>query len=131
MLEKLVLINRSNNSGLIDVKMDGCNLEEKLSFKMLELSFSSKLDWGSIVSIATTASKYTEALIRSINLLFPEVRLYLYKFAIRPCMKCCCHVLLVTTSICQIGYRNSHGELLVHHLLPLLSSWIIVDGQPA
>ena len=83
MLEKLVLINRSNNSGLIDVKMDGCNLEEKLSFKMLELSFSSKLDWGSIVSIATTASKYTEALIRSINLLFPEVRLYLYKFAIR------------------------------------------------
>ena len=83
MLEKLVLINRSNNSGLIDVKMDGCNLEEKLSFKMPELSFSSKLDWGSIVSIATTASKYTEALIRSINLLFPEVRLYLYKFAIR------------------------------------------------
>ena len=83
MLEKLVLINRSNNSALIDVKMDGCNLEEKLSFKMLELSFSSKLDWGSIVSIATTASKYTEALIRSINLLFPEVRLYLYKFAIR------------------------------------------------
>ena len=33
-------------------------LEEKLSFKMLRLTFSSKLDLGSyIVSIAKTASK--------------------------------------------------------------------------
>ena len=38
------------------MKMDGSALEEKSSFKMLGLTFSSKLDWGSyIVSIAKTA----------------------------------------------------------------------------
>ena len=42
----------------IDVKMDGSFLEEKSSFKMLGLTFSSKLDWGSyIISIVKTASR--------------------------------------------------------------------------
>ena len=42
----------------IDTKMDGSTLEEKSSFKMLGLTFSSKLDWGSyIISIAKTGSK--------------------------------------------------------------------------
>ena len=42
----------------INVKMDGSALEEKSSFKMLELTFSSKWIWGSyIISIAKTASK--------------------------------------------------------------------------
>ena len=35
----------SNNNGSIDVKMDGSVLDEKSSFKMLGLTFSSKLDW--------------------------------------------------------------------------------------
>ena len=40
-----------------DMKMDGSVLEEKSSFKMLGLTFSCKLDWGSyIISIAKTAS---------------------------------------------------------------------------
>ena len=48
-----VLFERSNNNGSIDVKMDGSVLEEKSSFKILGLTFSSKLDWGSyIISIA-------------------------------------------------------------------------------
>ena len=55
---QLVLFDWCNNSGSIDVKMDGSVLEEKLSFKILVLTFSSKLDWGSyIISIAKTASK--------------------------------------------------------------------------
>ena len=38
--------------------MDGSFLEEKSYFKMLGLTFSSKLDWGSyIISIAKSASK--------------------------------------------------------------------------
>ena len=41
---QLVSFDRSNNNGSIDVKMDGSVLEEKLSFKMLDLTFSSKLD---------------------------------------------------------------------------------------
>ena len=59
--------------------MDGSFLEEKSSFKMLVLTFSSKLDWGSyIISIAKTASKKIEALIRSMSFLSSEVALYLY-----------------------------------------------------
>ena len=55
MLEKL-------NTVTIDVKMDGSVLEEKSSIKMPELTFPSKLDYGSyIISIAKTASKKTGA----------------------------------------------------------------------
>ena len=87
---QLVSFGWSKNTGAIDVKMDGSVLEEKISFKMLGLTFSSKLDWGSyIVSIA---SKKIGALIRSMMVLSPEFALYLYKSTIRPCMECCCHV---------------------------------------
>ena len=41
-----VLFDQFNNNISIDVKMDGSVLEEKSSFKMLGLIFSSKLDWG-------------------------------------------------------------------------------------
>ena len=43
----LVSFDRSNNTGSADVKMDGFVLEENSSFKMLGLTFSSKLDRGS------------------------------------------------------------------------------------
>ena len=55
---QLLLFDRSNNTSAIDVKMHGSVLEEKPYFKMLGLTFFSKLDWGSyIISIAKTASK--------------------------------------------------------------------------
>ena len=41
----------SNNSGAIDVKIDGSVLEEKSSSKMQELAFSSKLYWDSYISL--------------------------------------------------------------------------------
>ena len=41
---QLVSFDRSNNIGTIDVKMNGPVLEEKSSLKMLELTFSSKVD---------------------------------------------------------------------------------------
>ena len=44
---QLFTFDRCNNSSVIDVKKDGSVFEEKLSFKMLGLSVSSKLDWGS------------------------------------------------------------------------------------
>ena len=90
---QLVSFDGSENAGAIDVKMDGSVLEEKTSFKMLRLTFSSKLDWGSyIASIAKTASKKIGALIRSMKFLSPEVALYLCKSTIRPCIEYCCHV---------------------------------------
>ena len=90
---QLVSFDRSNKNGSIDVKMDGSILKEKSSFKMLDLTFSSKLDWGSyIISIAKTASKKIGALIRSMKFLSPDVVLCLYKSTICPCMEYCCHI---------------------------------------
>ena len=96
---QLVLFDLCNNTGSINVKMDGSILEEKSSFKMLGLTFSSKLDWGSyIISIIKYASKKIGALIRSIKFLSPEVTLYLYKSTIHPCMEYCCHIWTGTPS---------------------------------
>ena len=90
---QLVFFDRSNNNGSIDVKMDGYVLEEKSSFNMLGLTFSSKLDWGSyIISIAKTVSKKIGTLIRSMKFLSPVVALYLHKSTICPCIEYCCHV---------------------------------------
>ena len=108
---QLVSFDKSNNNDSIDVKMGVSFLEEKSSFKMLGLTFSSKLDWGSyIISIAKTASKKIGTLIRSMKFLSPGVALYLYKSTIRPCME--------------------YGGLLVLHLLLLLKPWLIVEMWP-
>ena len=89
---ELVLFDRSNNTGAIDVKMDWSVLKEKSSFKMLGLTLSSKLDWGAyIISITKTVCKKIGALICSIKFLSPEVALYPYKSIIHPCRKYCCH----------------------------------------
>ena len=45
---QLVLFEWSNNTGAIYAKMDWSVLEVKSSFKMLRLTFSLKLDQGSI-----------------------------------------------------------------------------------
>ena len=90
---QLVPFDWSNNTGAIDVKIDGSVLEVKSSSKILGLNFSSKLDWGSyIISIAKTASMKSGALIPSMKFLSPENALYLYKSTIHPCMEHCCHV---------------------------------------
>ena len=79
--------------------MDGSVLEEKSSFKMLGLTFSSKLDCGSyMISIAKIASKKIGALVHCMKFLSPEVAVYLYKFTICPCMEYCCHVWAGTPS---------------------------------
>ena len=97
---------------------------------MLELTFSSKLDWVSyIISIPKTASKKIEALIHSMKFFSLEVTLNLYKSVIKPCMKCCCHVWYVTPSrflelldklqkkTCKTASPSLAAslELLVHH----------------
>ena len=82
--------------------MDGPVPEEKPSFKMLEQTFSSKLDWGSyIISIAKTASKKIEALIRSMKFPSPKVALYFYKSTTLPFMEYCCHICAGAASCLQ------------------------------
>ena len=110
---QLVLFDCSNNNGSIHVKMDVSVIEERLSLKLLGLTFSSKVDWGSyMISIAKTASIKIvliflvliffklRALICSIKFLSPEVALYLYKSTIRPCMEYCCHIWACIPSCC-------------------------------
>ena len=107
--------------------MDGYVLEDKTSFKMLGLTFSSQLDWRSyIVSIAKTASKKIGALISSMKFLSPEVALYLYKSTIRLCMEYCCHVWAGAPSCyfelldkLQKGICRTVGPSLVASLEPL------------
>ena len=74
---QLVSFDQSKNNGSTEVKMDGSFLEEKSSYKMLELTFSSKLDWDSyIICIEKTVSKKIGVLVRSMKFLFSEVALY-------------------------------------------------------
>ena len=55
---QLGLLDRSSCIGDIDVKMDRSVLKKKSSFKMLGLTCSSKLDWGSyMIYIAKTDSQ--------------------------------------------------------------------------
>ena len=132
---QLVLFDRSNNNGSIDVKMDGSVLEEKSSFKMLGLTFSSKLDWGSyIISTAKTASKKIGALIRSMKLFSPEVALYLYKSTIRPCVKYCCHIWAGASSCylqlldkLQKRIYRTDGPSLAASLEPLAHLWNVAS----
>ena len=128
---QLVSFDWSNTTGSIDAKMNWSVLEEKSSFKVLGLTFSSKLNWGSyIISIARSASKKIEAVIRSMKFLSPEVALYLYNSAIRPCMEYYCHVWAGTPS-CYLELldklQNEQTGLLVLRLLLLLNPWLIVE----
>ena len=70
---ELVLFDHCNDTGSIDVKMNGSIFEEKSSFMMLWLTFSSKLDWGSYILAAETASNKIGALTHSMKVLPPEV----------------------------------------------------------
>ena len=115
----LVLFDKSNNTGAIDVKMVGSVPEEKSSFKMLRLTFSSRLEWGScIISIAKTASKKVGALIHSMKFLSPEFALCFYKSTIQPCMECFCHVWAGAPSCCL-------------ELLDKLQKWICRIAGPS
>ena len=111
---QLVSFDLSNNTGAIHVKMDGSVLEEKSSSKMLRLTFSSKLDWGSyFISIAKTALKKIGAFIRSMKFFSTEVALYLYKSTIQPCMEYCCHVWAEYCCHVWAGAPSCYLELLI------------------
>ena len=94
-----VSFDQSNKTGAIDMKIDESVLEEKSSFKMLGLAFSSKLDWGSyIIPFSKSASIKIGALIFSMKFLSPEVELYLYKSTMHLCMEYWCHIWAVNWS---------------------------------
>ena len=125
---QLVLVDGSNNTGSIDVKMDGSFLKEKSYFKMLGLTFSSKLDWGSSRKLkpwfrfVLGSLFFLRLFCISINLLYRHVRNTVVMSWL---------VLLVTTWNCQIIYKNRYAGLLVIQLLSLLNPWLIFEMEPA
>ena len=71
-----------------DIKIDASVLDEKSLFKMLELTFSSKLNLRShIVLITSTASMIFGASTHSTKFLSSEIVVYLNKSTIRPCVE--------------------------------------------
>ena len=89
---------------------------------MLGLSLSFKLDWGSyIVSTARPVSKKIGALISSMNFLFPEVALYLHKYAIRSCIEYCCHVQAGAPS-CYLGMLDKLQKQVCETVDPILAA---------
>ena len=82
--------------------MDRLVLEEKSSFRMLGLTFSSKLDWDSyIISITRTTSKRIGALIRSMKLFSPEV----------------------ACTLINLPYAHVRNILVMSVLMPLVATW--------
>ena len=99
-----VLCDWSNNTDVIDVKMAASVLDKRSSFKMLGLSFSSKLDWGSYISsIAKTAPKKIGALIHSMKFLSPEVARNINVMSGL--------VLLDATWNCKINYKKQQKHM--------------------
>ena len=98
MLEKL---SRCHLTGLITLvllmwKWIGLLLKKNYPFKMLGLTFSSKLNWKLSLSYVISSAKFTSKkigdLIRSMKFLSPEFALNRYRSTIQPCMEYCCHV---------------------------------------
>ena len=120
---QLVLVDRSNNTGSIDVKMDGSFLKEKSYFKMLGLTFSSKLDWGSSRKLepwfrfVLGSLFFLRLFCISINLLYRHARNTVVMSWL---------VLLVTTWNCQIIYKNicrTFGHSIAVSLESLAHFW--------
>ena len=100
---KLVSFDWSNNSGSIDVKMDGSVLDGRSSFKMVGLTFFSKLGWRYyIISIAKTASKKIGVLNRSIKFF----------------------LLMLLCIFINLPYTHLWNAVVTSGLVPLVATWI-------
>ena len=107
-------------------KWMGLFLKKKSSSKMLELTLSSKLDWGSyIISTAKTASKKIGASIRSMKFLSPKVAQYLYKSTMRLCMEYCCHVWAGSPS-CYLELLGKLQKRICRTVVP----WLAASLEP-
>ena len=102
--------------------MDGSVLEEKSSFKMLRLTFSSKLDRGSYNYLyCWNCLLENRTLIRSMKFLSPGVALYLYRYIIWPCMEYCCHVWTGASS-CYLELLNKLQKGICRTVRPSLAA---------
>ena len=142
---QLVSFDQSNNTGAIDVKMDGSVLEENHLLRC----------WGWLSPLI-----WIGALTLSLLLKLPPTKLepwfvlwsffilrliYIsFKFAIRPCIWYCCYLWAVASG-CYLGILDKLQKQIcrtaspsLHFLyftslpvLPLLNAWLIVEIKPA
>ena len=90
---KLLSFNRHRCYDPCSISMNGKQLEESDSLRLLGITFTPKLDWKPYVqSIAKQASQRVGSLFRSQRYLTKDALLYLYKASIRPCMEYCSHL---------------------------------------
>ena len=101
--------------------MAGSVSEEKSYFKMLELTFSSKLESPLTLSLLVKLSEKTGALIRSMKFLSLEVALYLYKSTIQPCMEYCYHVWTSAAS-CYLEFLDKLQKGICRTVSPSLAA---------
>ena len=113
----LNLFYQSNNTGPINVKMDGPSLEEKPSFKMLGLSFFSKLDY-----LYYKSCIQENWLLDLFHEVFFEEALYLYKSTIRPGLKYCCHV--------WAGTPSCYLDKLQKRICTTAALWLTASLEP-
>ena len=129
---QLVLSDQSNNTGAIDVKMNGSALEEISFFNMLVLAFSSlrALTLSLLLKLPPRKLEFwfvlwsfflLRLLCISINLTYGHTWNTVVVSGL---------VLLVATWNCWFSYKNWYAGLLVLHLLPLLKTCLIVEMKP-
>ena len=127
---QLVLFDWSNDTGAIDVEIDGSVLEKKLSLKMLGLTFFSKLDWVSyIISIGKMEPWFVLESFFLLRLLYIIINL-LYGHAWDTVFMSGMMHLAVTWNY-WISYQNWYTGLLISHMLFLLILWFIVKMHPS
>ena len=121
---QMSLFDRSNNTGAIDVKIEGSVLEEKSSLlnwiAVLKLSLLLKLPPRKLEPWFVLWNFFLLRLLCiSINLPYGRVWNTIITSRL---------VLLVATwNCCWISYKNGYARLLVLHLLLLLNPWLIVE----
>ena len=90
---KLLSVSKCHRATPFSIPMNGKDLPENNSFRLLGLTFSNSLTWNEYVeAIAKSAAQKVGSLYRARAYLTPECILYLYKASIRPCMEYCCHL---------------------------------------
>ena len=89
---QLVLFDRSNNSGTVNIKMNRSLFDEKPSLRMLGFSISSKLDWVLLLSLLLNCFQEHWRLDTFHEALSFRVGLYLYITTILFYMDNCGHV---------------------------------------
>ena len=123
---KLLSFNLHRESSLIPLEMIDIELPENVSFCLLGLVFTHKLDWKHYVqSVAKQTSQRFGSLFQSQTYIPPETILYLYKATIRACMEYCSYIWDGVPQYGCLDLLDTVQRRLVNLIGPVLSTlWL-------